>query len=172
MLNVQAQYTSGQGLEGGTLMSGWTGRLLKEWTILAKISKGSGMPETPVYLEAVPGTGFTGTIRPSLTGSPIGASAGRVHLNAAAYAAPVAGQWETSGRDSITGPGQFSLDSSLERTFRPTTKFNLIARVDATNILNHAVYSGWITTINSAQFGVPASVNAMRSLQTTVRLRF
>jgi hypothetical protein len=172
LLNVQAQYTSGQGLEGGTLMSGWTGRLLKEWTILAKISKGSGMPETPVYLEAVPGTGFTGTIRPSLTGSPIGVSAGRVHLNAAAYAAPVAGQWGTSGRDSITGPGQFSLDSSLERTFRPTTKFNLIARVDATNILNHAVYSGWITTINSAQFGVPASVNAMRSLQTTVRLRF
>ena len=29
-----AQYTSGEGLGGGTLMSGWRGRLLKEWTLL------------------------------------------------------------------------------------------------------------------------------------------
>jgi hypothetical protein len=172
LLNVQAQYTSGQGLEGGTLMSGWPGRLLKEWTLLTQITADSGTPETPVYQAAVPGTGFTGTIRPSLTGMPIDASAGRVHLNAAAYAAPLAGQWGTAGRDSIAGPSQFSLDSSLERTFRPTTKFNLIARVDATNVLNHAVFTGWITTINSAQFGLPASANAMRSLQTTIRLRF
>jgi len=172
LLNVQAQYTTGQGLEGGTLMSGWPGRLLKEWTILAQITAGSGMPETPVYLAAVPGTGFTGTIRPSLTGMPIYSSSAGLHLNASAYSAPLAGQWGTAGRDSITGPSQFSLDSSLERTFRPSTKFNLIARVDATNVLNNAVFTGWITTINSAQFGLPASANAMRSLQTTVRLRF
>jgi hypothetical protein len=171
-LNVQAQYTTGQGLEGGTLMSGWPGRLLKEWTILAQITAGSGMPETPVYLAAVPGTGFTGSIRPSLTGMPIYSSSVGLHLNAAAYSAPLAGQWGTAGRDSITGPSQFSFDSSLERTFRPSTKFNLIARVDATNVLNHAVFTGWITTINSAQFGLPVSANAMRSLQTTVRLRF
>jgi len=95
-----------------------------------------------------------------------------VHLNSAAYTAPAAGQWGTAGRYSITGPAQFSLDTSLERTFRPTTKFNLIARVEATNLLNHAVFTGWDTALNSAQFGAPSSVNAMRSLQTTVRLRF
>ena len=172
LLNLQAQYTSGQGLEGGTLMSGWAGRLLKEWTLLTQITVGSGMPETPVYFAAVPETGFTGTIRPSLTGMSIYSSPAGLHLNAAAYAAPASGQWGTAGRDSIEGPGQFSLDSSLERTFRPSTKFNLIARVDATNLLNRAVFTGWITTVNSAQFGVPASVNAMRSLQTTIRLRF
>jgi hypothetical protein len=82
------------------------------------------------------------------------------------------GQWGTAGRDSIIGPGQFSLDSSLERTFRPSTKFNLIARIDATNTLNRAVFSGWITTVNSRQFGLPASASPMRSLQTTIRLRF
>jgi hypothetical protein len=172
LLSVKAQYTSGQGLEGGTLMGGWPGRLLKEWTVLANLSAGTGMPETPIYLEAVPGTGFTGTIRPSVTGSPIAVSRGRVHLNAAAYMAPSAGTWGDAPRDSITGPAQLSLDSSLERTFRPTSKLNLTARVDATNVLNHAAYSGWITTINSTQFGLPASVNAMRSLQTSVRLKF
>jgi hypothetical protein len=172
LLNVQVQYTTGQGLEGGTLMNGWGGKLYKEWTLLTQITTGTGMPETPSYLAAVPGTGFTGTIRPSLTGAPIYASGAVLHLNAAAYAAPLSGQWGTAGRDSITGPGQFSLDSSLERTFRAGAKWNLIARVDATNVLNHAVFTGWITTVNNTQFGLPASANAMRSLQTTVRLRF
>jgi hypothetical protein len=172
LLNLQAQYTSGQGLEGGTLLGGWRGRALKEWTLLANITLGSGLPETPAYFAAVPGTGFTGTIRPSLTGMPIYASTTGVHLNAAAYSAPASGQWGTAGRDSITGPRNFSLDSSLERTFRPSQKFNLIARVDATNLLNHAVFSGWVTTVNNAQFGVPLSANPMRSLQTTIRLRF
>jgi len=129
------------------------------------------MPETPSYAAAVPGTAFL-TIRPSLTGAPIYNSSVRQHLNVAAYSAPAAGQWGNAGRDSITGPGQFSLNSSLERTFRPTTKFNLITRFDATNLLNHAVFSSWITSINSAQFGAPASANSMRALQATVRLRF
>lgn len=178
LLSVQAQYTTGQGVEGGTLLTGWRGRLLKEWTVVTDIKTGTGLPETPSYFAAVPGTGFSSIIRPSLTGAPVygssvnAASGLHVHLNSAAYTAPAAGQWGTAGRDSIEGPDQFSLDTSLERTFRPSTKFNLIARIDATNLLNHAVFTGWITTINSTQFGVPASVNAMRSLQTTVRLRF
>jgi hypothetical protein len=172
LLNVQAQYTSGQGLGGGDLLRGWSGRLLKEWTVLTQVTAGTGMPETPSYLAAVPGTGFTGTIRPNLTGAPIYVSSASAHLNTAAYTAPLTGQWGTAGRDSITGPGQFSLDSSLERTFRLKTKLNLTARVDATNMLNHGVFTGWITTVNSTQFGLPAAVNPMRSLQTTIRLRF
>jgi hypothetical protein len=94
------------------------------------------------------------------------------HLNAAAYTAPFAGQWGNAGRDSITGPGQYSLDTSLERTFRPNTKLYLIARVDATNLLNHGVFTGWSTSVSSTQFGLPIAANPMRSLQTTIRLRF
>jgi hypothetical protein len=177
LLNLQVQYTTGQGAGGGTLMTGWRGRLFKEWTVLTQMSFGTGMPETPIYLAATPGTGFTGTIRPSLTGASIyaannGATSNEPHLNSAAYSSPAPGQWGTAGRDSILGPGQFSLDSSLERTFRPATKYNLTLRIDSTNTLNHAVFSGWFTTVNSQQFGLPASANPMRSLQTTIRLRF
>ena len=172
LLNLQAQYTTGQGLEGGTLLNGCAGRLLKEWTLLTQITVGSGLPETPVYFAAIPGTGFTGTIRPSLTGMPIYSSSEGLHLNAAAYASPASGQWGTAGRDSITGPSQFSLDSSLERTFRPSTKFNLIARVDATNLLNHGTFTAWNSTVNSTTFGLPVAANSMRSLQVTGRLRF
>jgi hypothetical protein len=172
LLNLQAQYTSGEGLGGGTLLGGWRGRVLKEWTVVATSVIGSGLPETPVYLAAVPGTGFTGTVRPDPTGAPITLSQGRQHLNAAAFGAPLIGQWGTAGRNSITGPNQISLDSSLARTFRPSGRFFLDAKVAATNLLNHPVFTGWNTTVNSTQFGLPLAANAMRSLETSLRLRF
>jgi trimeric autotransporter adhesin len=172
LLNLQAQYTSGEGLGGGTLLGGWPGRLLKEWTFVATGVIGAGLPETPVYLAAVPGTGYTGTIRPDPTGAPISIPRGNQHLNSAAYTAPLPGQWGTAGRNSITGPNQISLDSSLARTFRPSGRFYLDARVAATNMLNHPVFTGWNTTVNSTQFGLPLAPNAMRSLETSLRLRF
>ena len=176
LLNLQAQYTTGEGLGGGTLMGGWAGRLFKEWTVVATSVIGTGLPETPIYLAAVPGTGFTGTIRPNPTGAPISLSssiprAGQ-HLNPAAYSAPLLGQWGTAGRNSITGPNQISLDTSLARTFRPSGRFFLDAKVSATNLLNHPVFTGWNTTVNSTQFGLPLAPNPMRSLETSLRLRF
>lgn len=184
LLNLSAQYTSGEGLRGGTLLTGWRGRLLKEWTVTATIAAGTGLPESPIFLAATNGTGVTGNIRPSLTGQPIHASAVAGHfLNAAAYTAPTSGQWGTAGRNSITGPGQFIFNTGLARTFRTGKRFNLDVRVDATNILNHPFFSAWNTTINPALsgtspvlssplFGLPTAANAMRSLQTTARLRF
>jgi trimeric autotransporter adhesin len=172
LLNLQAQYTSGEGLGGGTLMNGWPGRLLKEWTVVATAVVGTGLPETPVYLAAVPGTGYSGTIRPNPTGAPISTSRGSQHLNPAAYTAPLLGQWGTAGRNSITGPSQFSLDSSLARTFRPSGRFYFDFKVAATNMLNHPVFTGWNTTVNSTQFGLPLNPNPMRSVETSLRLRF
>jgi hypothetical protein len=172
LLNLTAQYTSGEGLKGGTLMGGWPGRLLKEWTFVTTAVVGSGLPETPVYLAAVPGTGYTGTIRPNVTGAPVGVSQAGQHLNPAAYSAPLPGEWGTAGRNSITGPSTFSLDSSAARTFRPSGRFYLDLKVAATNMLNHPVFTGWNTTVNSTQFGLPLEPNPMRSLETSLRLRF
>jgi hypothetical protein len=172
LLNLQLQYTTGMGLRGGTLLNGWRGTLFKEWTLLSNIAAGSGLPQTPVYLAAVPGTGVTGSIRADTTGQSIYAAPSGLYLNPAAYTAPASGQWGTAGRDSITGPSQFTLNASMARTFRLKTRFNLDARIDSTNLLNHAVFTAWNTTVNSTQFGLPAAANPMRSLQATLRLRF
>ena len=172
LLNLQMQYTTGQGLEGRTLMSGWTGRLLKEWTVLARTTFGTGLPESPVYPATVPGTGWVGALRPSLTGESIHSSQPGTHLNPAAYAAPAPGTWGNAPRFSITGPTQFSLDSALQRTFRTRGRYYLDARIDATNLLNHTAFTTWDTTVGSTLFGQPVSANSMRSLQATFRLRF
>jgi hypothetical protein len=175
LLNVTAQYTSGQGLEGGTLLGGWRGRALKEWTVLGNLTYGSGLPETPVYPLTVSGTDFA-IGRPQLTGTPIyssGSGAGS-HLNLSAYEAPPAGQWGTAARNSIAGPDQFTFDTSMARTFRPHGKWYLDVSVNATNTFHHATFTGWNTIWNleNTQFGKPTSTGGMRSLQTTFHLRW
>jgi hypothetical protein len=172
LLNVQLQYTTGMGMGGRTLMSGWRGRILKEWTIMSQISAGTGLPETPIYLATTPGTGFTGTIRPNLTGASLYNASSGYHLNAAAFSAPAPGAWGTARRDSITGPDPFTLNGAMSRTFRLKNPFNLDVRVDGTNVLNHGVFTGWNTVVNSTTFGLPVAANPMRSLQLTARLRF
>jgi trimeric autotransporter adhesin len=172
LVNVQIQYTTGMGTGGGTLVGGWKGALFKEWTFLSQINAGTGLPLTPVYLEPVNGTGVTGTIRPDYTGGALYAAPSGLFLNRAAYAAPAAGQWGNAGRDSITGPAQFSWNASMGRTFRWGDRMNIDLRVDSTNALNHVTFQSWLTTWNSAQFGLPSAANAMRSLQTTLRVRF
>src|SRR5262249_61533607 len=68
-LGVQAQYTSGSGVRGGALLSGWKGALLKEWTPAQALTLATGLPQTPIYLAAQQGTGVTGNLRPDLTGA-------------------------------------------------------------------------------------------------------
>jgi hypothetical protein len=171
LVNFSAQYTSGMGIGGGTLLDGWKGTLLKEWTISTQITAGTGLPLTPNYLNPVPGTGVTGPIRPDYTGASVTAAPSGLFLNPAAYTAPY-GHWGDAGRDSITGPSQFSVNASLSRAFRLTDRFNMDVQVQATNALNHVTFPSWNTTINSTQFGLPITANAMRTVQTTVRVRF
>jgi len=172
LLTFQMQYSTGMGLGGGTLLTGWKAAAFKEWTIATQITAGSGLPLTPTYFVPVKGTGVTGSIRPDYTGADVYDATAGLHLNPLAYVAPASGEWGNAGRDSITGPGQFSLNASLARTFRFNDRFNLDLRVDATNALNHVVFPSWGTVVGSQQFGLPSTANAMRNVQTTLRLRF
>ena len=172
LLKFNFQYTSGQGIKGGTLLSGWRGTLLKQWTLAGEFSAGTGLPETPLYLAAVPGTGITGTIRPNRTSAPLYVGPPGYFLNAAAYTTPTSGAWGDAGRNSITGPNQISLDSSFARTFKLRDPLSLDVRLDATNLLNHVVFTAWNPITNSTTFGLPSNTQAMRSLQFTGRLRF
>jgi hypothetical protein len=171
LLTAQLQYSTGVGVGGGTLLSGWRGGLFKEWTLATQITAGTGKPLTPVYFAAVPGTGVTGSYRPDYTGAPLYSAPPGLFLNPAAVSLPAPGQWGDAGRDSITGPNQFSLNASLARTFRLRDRLNMDLRFDSTNALNHVTFPSWNTTIN-AQFGSPTAANAMRNIQVYMRVRF
>jgi trimeric autotransporter adhesin len=66
----------------------------------------------------------------------------------------------------------FSLNASAGRTFRLTDRLSGDLRIDSTNPLNHVTYTSWNTTFGAAQFGLPVSANAMRSLTTGFIVRF
>jgi hypothetical protein len=172
LLNAQIQYTTGMGISGGTLLNGWRGALFKEWTFVSNVSAGSGLPLTPTYLAPAQGTGFTGTLRPDYTGQSVYHAPAGLKLNPQAYAAPQPGEWGNAGRDSITGPSQFTLSASLGRTFRLSDRLSADLRVDATNPINHVTFPTWDTTFASRQFGLPTTANAMRSVITRFVVRF
>ncbi len=172
LVTVTAQYTTGASAGGSALMAGRLGAFLREWTFINNFSYGTGMPLTPTYLAAVRGTGVTGNIRANFTGADLYNAPAGLHLNPAAVAPPTPGQWGNAGRNTITGPGQLTMSSSVTRTFRWGDRFYADLRVEAANALNHPVYPNWVTLITSSQFGLPTQANAMRSLQTTLRVRF
>ena len=172
LVNLTAQYTTGMGIAGGTLLGGWTGALFKDWTMAGQFTAGTGLPLTPVWFAPVRNTGVTGSIRPNFTGAPLYEAPPGLHLNPAAVAAPSPGCWGNAGRNSMTGPAQFSLNASLARTFRLGDRINADLRIEAINPLNHVVFSNWNAVATSAQFGLPAGANAMRNLQAVMRVRF
>jgi trimeric autotransporter adhesin len=171
LVTVSADYTTGSGIRGGTLLDGMRGRLLKDWTLTARLSTGSGLPVTPVYFAPAGGTGVIGSLRPDLTGVANDAPAG-AYANRDAFAAPAPGQFGNAPRNSITGPRTFSLDAAVARTFRVNNRVSLDWRIEATNVLNRVTYSGINALITSPQFGLPNRANEMRKIRTNVRLRF
>ena len=64
------------------------------------------------------------------------------------------------------------MNASMARTFRLSDRYSADLRIDATNALNHPTFPSWGTVISSAQFGLQDPANPMRSVQTTVRVRF
>ena len=104
-LNLNAQYSTGQGASGGTLLSGWKGALAKDWTFATTLVAGSGLPETPIILNRVAtGTGVTGTVRADYIGGSLDPTLPGYGFNTAAFADPLPGQWGDAGRNIITGP--------------------------------------------------------------------
>ena len=170
-LTTTVQYTTGMGLTGGTLLDGWKGKLYKGWTLTGQLNAGSGLPFTPTILAPVGATGVTGAVRPSFTGAPLSAPDG-YYLNPAAYTQPAAGQWGDVGRNSVTGPMQFTFNAGITRTFQFSERVSFDWRLDATNALNRVTYTGVNAVLGGTQFGLPSLTNTPRKIQSTMRLRF
>ena len=121
------------GLEGGTLLSGWHGALIKEWTFLTRSPPAAACRKPLSISKPVPRPASQAPFAPDRTSALLYGGGAGYFLNKAAYSAPAPGTWGSAGRDSIIGPNEFSLDASMARTFRLNDKLNLDARVDSTN---------------------------------------
>jgi hypothetical protein len=167
-VQLQFQYTSGMGLKGGTLLSGWRGAVIKGWTILTNVNYGTGLPlNLSCGACLVPGTAYN-IFRPTYVGGDIYGGQPGHFLNSAAFIAPPVGVWGDFGRNGVVGPSQFSTNLSMQRTFD-----RVDLRLDSTNPINHVTFGSWQSNISSPQFGLdPTSANGMRTVRLTLRMRF
>ena len=172
-LSLNLQYSSGVGIAGGTLLSGWKGALLKDWTIGATLNAHSGNPSTATVggsNSQVSGTAAGTTLRADATGQSI-AAAGQT-FNTAAFSEPAPGEWGNAGRNTIPGPAIFSLDGSLSRVFRFGERHSVDLQVQSQNMLNRVTITGWGTVLGSSTYGLATSAAQMRKITMSLRFRF
>jgi hypothetical protein len=172
-LSLQIQYSTGMGAAGGTLLNGWKGALLKDWTVSSNISLHSGTPLTAIAggnRSQVGGTAVANTLRADATGLPV--SVDGLLFNADAFAVPAAGLWRTAGRNTIPGPTTWSLDGSLGRIFRFGERRSADLQFQAQNLLNHVTITSWGTVVGSNTYSLATAAGAMRRMTINVRFRF
>jgi hypothetical protein len=161
------------GMAGGTLMNGWKGALLKDWTISTNLGLHSGNPFTATsggIRSQVSGTAVSNTLRADATGAPV--SADGLLFNTAAFALPASGLWGTAGRNTIPGPTAFSLDGSLGRVFRFGERRSADLQVQAQNFLNRVTITRWGTVVQATNYGLATTAAGMRKATISLRFRF
>ena len=173
--------------------------LFRNWTIAELAAFRSGFPYTVVGTsEAIAGEGLiynnrTNIIDPtrSVLSNPVPVPGGKQLLNPAAFSEAAPSVLGNSGRNAFIGPGFYSLDLSLARSFGLRwlgEGGRMTFRADAYNFLNHANLgnpnSDFPDTAHfgvgtfgrqGAQNGFPAAIplnEAAREVQLSVRVRF
>jgi hypothetical protein len=149
------------------------GRLLKDWQLSGSITAQTGNPLTARVLgngTRLAQTGGTGNNRAEATGGSIDSGGGFFNLNA--FTVPANGVFGDGGRNTIPGPGLFTLNSAFGRSFPLSERKRLEFRIEANNVLNHVNYTNLYTVVNAVNYGLPSAASAMRTMDAVVRFRF
>ena len=174
-LSLTYQASSPVGVRGMLRNGGWKEAALAGWTLQGNFTAASGMPLTARLggnLANTGGTASLGNPRAEATGLPI-TGGDNPYFNTAAFTTPPEGFYGNAGNGTIPGLFQTSLNAALNRSFRlGESRRTLQLRLSANNALNHAVVTGFGTTVNAANYGLPTSASATRTVTLLLRLSF
>jgi hypothetical protein len=163
------------GVHGMLRNGGWKTAALAGWTLNPALTAATGTPLTATLggnLSNVAGLGNGSSLRAEATGLPIESSAYQ-YFNLLAFTTPLPGEFGDAGRDTIPGPFQIGLNTSLNRAFRfGESRRQLQFRLSATNALNHVYITSFGATVNSATYGLPTAASATRTVQLLLRFSF
>ncbi len=159
---------------------GLASRVLSGWTFTGNATLSSGAPFTARILgNAVnnSGTGGSQSERADATGMTVQLAESERTLmrwfNTAAFQLPKPGTFGNAGRNTIAGPGSFLVNMSATKDIRLDEKGRSVSFVwQANNVFNRPNFSGLSTVVNSSTFGRITQVQAMRSMNFSLRFRF
>jgi len=160
--------------------AGWQASAFSNWTMNANISIQSGTPYTARLLGNASnnsGSGSSFSERPNQVGDPTLPSDQRdpLHfINPAAFALPLPGTFGNAGRNTITGPGIFTVNGSVGRwvALGKDRQRRLDMRLEIQNLFNTPNFTGLNTVVNSTNFGRVSGARAMRSMDLNIRFNF
>jgi hypothetical protein len=156
---------------------GWQKNIFGNWRVNGSFTAHSGSPFTVRVFsknqacQNVPGVNSE---RANQNGDPALANPTvQEWFNTAAFAIPTA-CFGDSPRNSVIGPGSFTINSGLSKTiqFGRDGLRRLDLSWNTTNLLNNVNYSGLSTVLGSSTFGQITGAGAMRSMQFTTRVNF
>ncbi|MGH9469029.1 MAG: carboxypeptidase regulatory-like domain-containing protein [Terriglobia bacterium] len=94
------------------------------------------------------------------------------YLNPAAFALPAAGTFGTLGKDSLYGPGFFTWDMGLFKSFPLSERFRLQFRAEFFNVFNNANFSNPTAGVPNGGFGTITGASDPRIGQLALKLNF
>jgi hypothetical protein len=133
------------------MQSGIGSKLLGGWQFDAVTTLRSGTPFTVTAsnttLNAVGSGQFADCVSPPQ-------ETGNIYqwYNVSSFAAPKAGRFGTCGTNNLTGPGLINADTSLDRNFSLSERFQLKFRAEAFNLANTPHHSNPSSNISSGTF--------------------
>jgi hypothetical protein len=157
------------GRKGFLANKGFLTKALKDWTFNNTTQFQTGRPFTATVQGDIAGVGNTVNQRANATGLPVNSGSG--YFNLAAFAIPASGTFGNAGRDTITGPNQFTMNLNFSRTITLKERKSLEIQFNVNNVLNHVNISSFGTTVGSLTYGLPTAAGAMRSATATIRFR-
>jgi hypothetical protein len=151
-------------------------RLFGEWSAQFTMTWQTGTPLTARVLGAASDLfrGVNGSLRANYTGAPVVLPDPTVDefFNVTAFSAPAPGQFGTSSRNMIVGPGSRELNGLFQRDIRIGGNRAMTLQVNALNLLNTVQWAAVDTNLNSPTFGRVISARPMRAVTVTARFRF
>jgi trimeric autotransporter adhesin len=173
------------------LQKGPVSYILAGWQWSGGFTVASGLPNT---IRVLGGTldidrGVSGSLRANVVPGEtigIGDPTTKEWFNTAAFCQPQTTAGNTSatcvnpadstfgdaGRNILIGPGQVSLNMSLNKTITIKEYRSLDLRITANNVFNMVYFTSLGTTVNSTTFGEVTGAGAMRRVTVQARFRF
>jgi hypothetical protein len=157
------------GRKGFLANKGFVTKALKDWTFNGTPQFQTGAPLTAIVQGDIAGIGNSTNQRAEVTGQPLNSGSG--YFNLGAFAIPASGTFGNAGRNTITGPSQFTMNFNMSRTINLKERKSLEIQINSTNILNHPNVTSFSTTVGALNYGLPTNVGQMRVIQGTIRFR-
>jgi trimeric autotransporter adhesin len=158
---------------------GLTGGLFGNWRFSGNVGAQTGAPYTAQVIgtsAANVGSGGVFATRADQICNPNAGALGAPldFFNTACFAVPPAGQLGNAARNTIIGPGMFTWNAQIAKTFLlgKDQQHRLDFRWEITNLTNTPNLTGLSTLVNSATFGQVTGAGSMRAMNFVTRFTF